>query len=239
MNKSIKYDLKEGLANNAWGFLTILFIILLSALLNTPGSFGLQITEAPLAMVKLGYVSYIIVSTLATFAITCLVFMPWVNSYTGMYNRFETLVRLQNSRKNFIFSEILLEIANALIAFICLLIALFVAVGDLSKFNHNLSEFFKGIPYVEMALYYILWLSYARFFAALNYRFGGKFWIALGGFFILTNILLFQFITGIRIFGDFILSMPKGNYILIILQIVVLLAISCYSIMTQDLKGNK
>lgn len=242
MSKSLKFTLKDVLKSYGVGIIVCIILAIVNVfttdnLITMQDASGLLTSNVTVNGVPVGS-AFLVFKVIAIFGFTWSVIFiyPWIIAFTGPYDRFETHIRLGNTRRSYIISEIVTDILNIVIIQIMLLIIYkFFAsfVESDSFFVEGLDFLKKGVLNYRVILVYLGYAMTARWLGALTYRFGGKLWLTLLVVAVLSNIFI-AWLLDIR----FYISDTMGQIIGWI-YVVAAVGVTIVSMLKQDVRGNK
>lgn len=205
MSKSLKFTLKQffqqyGVALLVCAIIGILNVITSNGFMDVRDgdSFFNSIVMVNEVPVNSAIVIFLLVTTFS-FTFFAAFVAPWINGFTGPYDRFETHIRLGSTRKSYVVSEIVVDILNIIIIQIMLLIIynfFGIIIGQEASGIVWLKALKEGMLNYRVILAYLCNAMTARWLGALTYRFGGKLWLTLMVISLILNILvinLFRF----------------------------------------------
>lgn len=242
MSKSLKFTLKQilqqyGVALLVCAIIGIINVITSNGFMDVRDgdSFFNSIVMVNGTPVNSAIIIFLLVTTFS-FTIYSAFVAPWVNGFTGPYDRFETHIRLGSTRKSYVVSEIVVDILNIIIIQIMLLIIyrfFGIIIGQEASDMQWLEALKEGMLNYKVVLSYLCFALTARWLGALTYRFGGKLWLTILVISVILNILvinLFRF--------DLNITWTQVQ-ISAWIYIVASIAVSILSILKQDVRGNK
>lgn len=242
MSKSLKFTLKQilqqyGVALLVCAIIGIMNVITSNGFMDVRDgdSFFNSIVMVNGTPVNSAIIIFLLVTTFS-FTIYSAFVAPWVNGFTGPYDRFETHIRLGSTRKSYVVSEIVVDILNILIIQIMLLIIynfFTTFVESDSFFVEGLDFLKKGVLDYRVLLAYLCYAMTARWLGALTYRFGGKLWLTLLVLAVLSNILI-AWLFNVRLN----ISDTMGQIIAWV-YVAAAVGVTIVSMLKQDVRGNK
>ncbi len=242
MSKSLKFTLKDMLKSYGVGIIVCIILAIINVfttnnLVNMQDASEVLTSNVTVNGVPVGS-AFLIFKVIAIFGFTWSVIFiyPWIIAFTGPYDRFETHIRLGNTRKSYIVSEIVTDILNIVIIQIMLLIIynFFTSfVESDSFFVEGLDFLKKGLLNYRVLLAYLCYAMTARWLGALTYRFGGKLWLTLLVLAVLSNILI-AWLFNVRLN----ISDTMGQIIAWV-YVAAAVGVTIVSMLKQDVRGNK
>lgn len=242
MSKSLKFTLKQILQQH--GVAIIICIAL--AIINTftarssmyIDDYSLSFTDKVMvgATPVNSHLMIFLIVAVFSFIVYATFISPWIISFTGPYDRFETHIRLGNTRRSYIISEIVADILNIVIIQLILLIiyGYYVKVNGQEALSMEwVNTLKRGIFNYDIILPYLCYAMTARWLGALTYRFGGKLWLTLLVVAVLSNIFI-AWLLDIR----FYISDTMGQIIAWV-YVVAAVGVTIVSMLKQDIRGNK
>ena len=242
MSKSLKFTLKDILKSYGSGIIVCIILAIINVfttdnLINIQDASGLLNSDITVNGEPVNS-AFLMFKVIAIFGFTWSVIFiyPWIIAFTGPYDRFETHIRLGNTRKSYIISEIVADILNIVIIQLILLIiyGCYVKVNGQEALSMEwVNTLKRGIFNYDIILPYLGYAMTARWLGALTYRFGGKLWLTLLVVVVLSNIFI-AWLLDIR----FYISDTMGQIIAWI-YVAAAIGVTIVSMFKQDIRGNK
>lgn len=242
MSKSLRFTLKDILKSYGVGIIVCIILAIINVfttdtLVNMQDASEVLTSNVTVNGVPVNS-AFLIFKVIAIFGFTWSVIFiyPWIIGFTGPYDRFETHIRLGNTRKSYIVSEIVVDVLNIVIIQIMLLIVYNFFASFMESdtfFVEGLNALKRGVHDYRVILVYLGYAMTARWLGALTYRFGGKLWLTLLVVAVLSNILI-AWLFNVRLN----ISETMGQIIAWV-YVAAAIGVTIVSMLKQDVRGNK